>query len=171
MSREFSGLDQDRLLVWFDDAFAMLGVRADVAIHDLGFLEDVLYLEVRVDERDGRDEVTRIAERGAVEYRPTTRSKPINLVMTREVVEEVMNEPLSVIPGLEAILFETRARPGRLIFWVWTSGGIRDVDLGSGIHGMSQQFLEDLADGAAIDEGRREFAAWRSRRPGPESTR
>jgi hypothetical protein len=50
-----------------------------------------------------------------------------------------------------------------------TTVGLREVDLGAGMVHLSDQFIEDLADQAAVEEGRREFAAWLSGRQRPRS--
>ena len=133
---------------------------ARVGFSDKGFLGDVVYAEIELEPRDKSRGSAAVRERKPPYGQAS--SRPVNLLISVEACRQLVDDPSRFVATMELALREASREPSAVSFWLITMTDIKQVKVGSGIVGLSDQYVEDLADTVAIEEGRREFAAWRA---------
>lgn len=135
---------------------------AEVTLTEEGFLGDVLYAQISLGRRRRPYDRGAIRERGPVGTYGRVRARPMNLLMTAEWAREFMGDPGRYLSTLEWVISQASREPQTVAFWLLTTGGVEEKRVGTGIVGLSDDYIQDLADRLAIQEGRREFATWLS---------
>lgn len=135
---------------------------AEVTLTEEGFLGDVLYAQISLGGRRRPDDRVAIRERGPAGTYGRVRARPLNLLMTAEWAREFTADPRRYLSTLERVISQAIREPRTVAFWLLTTGGVEEMRVGTGIVGLSDKYIEDLADRIAIEEGRREFATWLS---------
>jgi len=138
--------------------------RARVEVSEQGFLTDVLIVRISFDEKSEQLPSLAIKERGPSAGYRGLRRRPLNLLVSSEVAQASLRSPVHLLVALDRAFVAGMQEPRALTFWLLSTRGLDKVEVGSGIVGMSDAFVDDLADRLAIEEGRLSFDNWLSGR-------